>query len=144
MEQLVRHSQAGRIHTQDAALQNKVKDPEALLTLPEFMREPPPTSERQKDLNALLTLPEFFKEPIPLYMVHPYTEKEHGKVPDPKPKTKRDRSLSAPPLAWLRSTSSRGSTSTSNLGNCDALKGKTKSLQTDGEISPLLELRACC
>ena len=129
MEQLVRHSEAGRIHGQDAVLQNKVKDkdPEALLTLPEFMREPLPESERQKDLEALLTLPEFVKEPLPTHTLQP------NKLFDTITKT-RDRSFSAPPLAWLRPTSSRGSASTSNLSNSDSLKGKSKCLQTNGKI----------
>ncbi|KAF8800567.1 hypothetical protein BYT27DRAFT_7199686 [Phlegmacium glaucopus] len=130
VEQLVRHSEAGRIHGQDAVLQEKVKDPEALLTLPEFMREPPPESERQKDSNALLTLPEFVKEPIPAHIFHSYSEKEKGKSSDTK--SKRDRSLSAPPLAWFRSTSSRGTASTSSPGSCSSLKGKSKHSQTNG------------
>ena len=146
MEQLVRHSEAGRIHGQDAILQNKMKEPEALLTLPEFMREPLPESERQKDLEALLTLPEFVKEPIPSHISHINLVKEKGKDVETKTttKTKRDRSLSAPPLAWFRSTSSRGSSSPSNVGSSDSLKGKSKALQTDGEIFPFLELSARC
>lgn len=124
VEQLVRHSDAGRIHGQDAVLQYKVKDPEALLTLPEFMREPLP---RQKDLEALLTLPEFVKEPVPAHVVHTHVEK----VSDTK--SKRDRSLSAPPLAWLRSTSSRGSSSsTSSVGSSNSSKGKSKCPETNG------------
>src|SRR5271169_2457830 len=72
------------------------------------MREPLPESERQKDLEALLTLPEFVKEPIPAHILQP------NKVFNTVSKT-RDRSLSAPPLSWwLRSTSSRGSPSPSN------------------------------
>lgn len=138
MEQLARHSQAGRIHGQDAVLKDKVKDPEALLTLPEFMSEPLPESERQKDLDALLTLPEFVKEPIPahiFHIFHSHLEKEKGKVSVTK--SKRDRSSSAPPLAWFRSTSSRASASASIscLGSSNSLKGKSKHLQTDGEIS---------
>ena len=106
-----------------------------MLTLPEFMREPLPESERQKDLDALLTLPEFVKEPIPAYISQPKPslEKEKGRIFDTISK-KRDRSSSAPPLAWFRSTSSRGSTGSSNLGSSDSLKGKSKCSQTDGEI----------
>ena len=131
MEQLVRHAEAGRIHGQDAVLQNKMKEPEALLSLPEFMRE---ESERQKDLEALLTLPEFVKEPIPAHISHPNLEKEKEaeKILDTMSK-KRDRSSSAPPpLAWFRSTSSRGSAS--SLGSADSSKGKSKCSHTDGEI----------
>ncbi len=40
--EIVLHSGAGRLHGQDAVLQLRVKDPEAMLTLPEFMREPLP------------------------------------------------------------------------------------------------------
>ena len=111
-----------------------MKGPEALLTLPEFMREPLPESERQKDLEALLTLPEFVKEPIPSHISYSNLEKEKGKKIEAITTTKRDRSSSAPPLAWFRSTSSRGSASPSNLGSSDSLKGKSKCLQTDGEI----------
>ena len=142
MEQLFRHSEAGRIHGQDAVLQNKIKEPEALLTLPEFMREPLPESEGQKDLEALLTLPEFVKEPVPSYISHSNLEKEKRKFFETKTTTKRNRSSSAPPLAWFRSTSSRGSSSPSNSGSSDSLKGKSKCPQTDGEIVPLLDLSA--
>ena len=144
MEHLVRHSEAGRIHGQDAVLQNKMKEPEALLTLPEFMRESLPESERQKDLEALLTLPEFVREPIPSHISHSNLEKEKGKFLETKTPTKRDRSSSAPPLAWFRSTSSRGSSSPSNHGSSDSLKGKSKEKMTDGEIFPLLEPFARC
>lgn len=104
------------------------------------MREPLPESERQKDLDALITLPEFFKEPIPAYMVHYHLEKEKGNFFDTISKTKRDRSSSAPPLAWLRSTSSRGSLTASSLGRSDSLKGKSKCLQMGGEVFLLLGL----
>lgn len=144
MEQLVRHSEAGRIHGQDAVLQNKMKGPDVLLTLPEFMREPLPESERQKDLEALLTLPEFVKEPIPSHISHSNREKEKGIFLETKTTTKRDRSSSAPPLAWFRSTSSRGSSSPSNLGSSGSLKGKSKDQKSDGKIFPLLELSARC
>jgi ubiquitin-protein ligase E3 D len=107
-----------------------MKEPEALLSLPEFMREPLPESERQKDLEALLTLPEFVKEPIPAHLSRPNLEKEKGKILDTVSK-KRDRSSSAPPLAWFRSTSSRGS---AGLASSDSSKGKSKCAHTDGEI----------
>ncbi|KDR80336.1 hypothetical protein GALMADRAFT_242712 [Galerina marginata CBS 339.88] len=128
VEQLFRHSEAGRIHGQDAVLP-RTKDPEALLTLPEFMREPLPQSERQKDANALLTLPEFVRESIPPHMAQP--DQEEAIV---SPKTlkikedKRRRSLSAPPLAWLRSSSSRLSLSSSSNSSSSS-KGKSKASQ---------------
>ncbi|KAJ3506354.1 hypothetical protein NLJ89_g6915 [Agrocybe chaxingu] len=132
VEQLVRHSRAGRMHGQDAVLQasiprvkdsERIKDPEAMLTLPEFMREPLPTSERQKDSEAMLTLPEFVREPLPpqfsLLDTDPAQEGLEG-----KPRKKRTRSLSAPPLAWLRSSSrsSNGSSGSNSSGS----RGKTK------------------
>ena len=109
MDQLFQHSEAGRIHNQDAELQ--VKDPEALLTLPEFMREPLPQSERNRDGEALLSLPEFVREPIPAHISTKMLRKvEDSAKHDSKPK-KRSRSLSAPPLAWLRSSASKTSPS---------------------------------
>lgn len=68
VEQLVSHSDAGRLHNQDAVLMpagQRIKDPEVLLTLPEFIREAVPPGlqgDRTDDPNALLTLPEFVKE----------------------------------------------------------------------------------
>jgi hypothetical protein len=62
---LASHSDAGRLHDQDATLTvgPRVKDPEALLTLPEFIREAiPSTQTRLEDPNALLSLPEFVRE----------------------------------------------------------------------------------
>ncbi|PPQ72374.1 hypothetical protein CVT24_002074 [Panaeolus cyanescens] len=106
VEQLIRHSDAGRIHGQDATLPPKVKDPHALLTLPEFMREALPLSERQKGDEALLTLPEFVKEPIPPSLIIEDEDDTASSEPDSKSK-KRHRSLSAPPLAWLRSSSAK-------------------------------------
>lgn len=112
VEQLVLHSQAGRIHGQDAVLQARVKDPEALLSLPEFMRElpPPRVLQREKEATDLLTLPEFVRESIPANVSQPQLY-EPEPVSAVKMKEKRHRSLSAPPLAWLRSSSSRGSSS---------------------------------
>ncbi|KAG8800916.1 hypothetical protein FRC16_001788, partial [Serendipita sp. 398] len=68
VEQLVSHSDAGRLHDQDAVLPSgpRIKDPEGMLTLPEFIREAVPTEVQQRtvlsDPNAMLTLPEFVKE----------------------------------------------------------------------------------
>ena len=131
VEQLVRHSEAGRIHGQDATLP-RMRDPEALLTLPEFMKEPLPASERLKDPAALLTLPEFVREAVPQHIAH-----ATGLVPPPpaveKVKEKRSRSLSAPPLAWLRSSSSRLSLSgSSNSSSSSSSKGKSKASLSHG------------
>ncbi|KAL7277175.1 hypothetical protein ACG7TL_009023 [Trametes sanguinea] len=88
---------------------SKVKDPEAMLTLPEFIRESVPEAVQLKmqmeDPRALLSLPEFVREPLP----------EHLSQPTPRPpplsrkksfKGMRSRSMSAPPLAWLLPSSS--------------------------------------
>ncbi|EKM57478.1 uncharacterized protein PHACADRAFT_251147 [Phanerochaete carnosa HHB-10118-sp] len=78
VEHLVKHSDAGRLHSQDAAfsttrarshpnLAAEIMDPHAMLTLPEFIRETIPEGirrrmELERDPEALLTLPEFIKE----------------------------------------------------------------------------------
>ncbi|EIW54928.1 uncharacterized protein TRAVEDRAFT_30892 [Trametes versicolor FP-101664 SS1] len=110
---LVRHSDAGRLHSQDAVLgRNRAKDPDAMLSLPEFIREGVPEGMQLKmqmeDPKALLTLPELLREPVPEHMVQPQ--------PRPPPlshkksfKGMRSRSMSAPPLAWLLPSSPRSS-----------------------------------
>ena len=120
------------MHGQDAILQSRVKDPEALLTLPEFMREPLPESERIKDSEALLTLPEFVREALPVD-ISPF---DSAPLPNltVKIKKRRHRSLSAPPLAWLRSSSSRSSSSAS-ANNGASSKGKSKATQSHGGMS---------
>ncbi|KIM20983.1 hypothetical protein M408DRAFT_12817 [Serendipita vermifera MAFF 305830] len=67
VEQLASHSDAGRLHNQDAVLSHspKLKDPEVMLTLPEFIREAVPPGVQKQDLedpHALLSLPEFVRE----------------------------------------------------------------------------------
>lgn len=109
--QLAKHSDAGRFHSQDAVLQPRTKDPHAMLTLPEFIREPMP---RPEDAQAMLTLPgDDLPPPHPqdIYIHRPTSASEKAK------KKLRNRSSSAPSLSWLRSSSSRsGSSSGSNLG----------------------------
>ncbi|KAH9852331.1 HECT-like ubiquitin-conjugating enzyme-binding-domain-containing protein [Lenzites betulinus] len=110
---LVRHSDAGRLHSQDAVLvKNKVKDPEAMLSLPEFIREGVPDGMQLKmqmeDPKALLSLPEFVREPVPTRLEEP------SPLPPPLSRKKsfkgmRSRSMSAPPLAWLLPSSPRSS-----------------------------------
>ncbi|KZT00506.1 uncharacterized protein LAESUDRAFT_732242 [Laetiporus sulphureus 93-53] len=117
VSQLVQHSESGRLHSQDAVLtpsgsaRFKGKDPEAMLTLPEFIRETIPDSVQLKmqmaDPCALLSLPEFVKEPVPqdfgnLSALPPPRRWRSGK-------DTRSRSMSAPPLAWLMPSSSRSS-----------------------------------
>lgn len=113
MTRLVRHSDAGRLHSQDAVLvKNKVKDPEAMLSLPEFIREGVPDGMQLKmqmeDPKALLSLPEFVREPVPTRLEEP------SPLPPPLSRKKsfkgmRSRSMSAPPLAWLLPSSPRSS-----------------------------------
>ncbi|KAG7448532.1 uncharacterized protein BT62DRAFT_964947 [Guyanagaster necrorhizus] len=111
VEHLAEHSNAGRLHSQDAVLQSKTKDPNAMLTLPEFIREAVPESMRVQDPTALLTLPEFVKEAPPPHIIPPPLTASIS-LPPPtlgrfKSKKNRDRSMSAPSLSWLRSSSSR-------------------------------------
>ncbi|GLB42233.1 putative HECT-like Ubiquitin-conjugating enzyme (E2)-binding [Lyophyllum shimeji] len=110
VEQLVTHSEAGRLHNQDAVLQTGIKDPNTLLTLPEFIRETVPTSSLRADPRALLTLPEFVKELPPLHLDEAEDDCEIAETSAHKAKKRlRHRSLSAPALSWLRSSSKSGS-----------------------------------
>ncbi|KAI0760508.1 HECT-like ubiquitin-conjugating enzyme-binding-domain-containing protein [Fomes fomentarius] len=108
---LARHSDAGRLHSQEAVLAKKrTKDPDAMLSLPEFILEGVPEGMQLKmqmeDPKALLSLPEFVREPVPT---------RFSPQPTPPPAISRrrsfrglrSRSMSAPPLAWLLNTASR-------------------------------------
>ncbi|KAL5499110.1 hypothetical protein ACEPAH_1628 [Sanghuangporus vaninii] len=119
VEHLLSHSNSRRIDSQDATFQaDQVKSDDALLTLPEFIRERVPEElqqELERDPDALLTLSEIVKEPPPAPVKTPKsapsveslkTNKKHFKS-----LTKRSRSLSAPPLAWLIPSLSRTSSS---------------------------------
>lgn len=107
MEQLAQHSVAGRLHGQDAVLHpTRIKDPDALLTLPEFMREGVPAESIRQDPRALLTLPEFVKEAPPPHLLTPSTPPVVTRI-----KKSRSRSMSAPALSWLRTVSRSGSSS---------------------------------
>ncbi|KAF9457746.1 HECT-like ubiquitin-conjugating enzyme-binding-domain-containing protein [Collybia nuda] len=118
VEQLAEHSSAGRFHEQDAS-QPRTKDPHTLLSLPEFIRESLPPGTRVEDPRALLTLPEFVKEPPPVHVDD--SEVELPEIPNLKSKKKlRHRSLSAPSLSWLRSSSSKSGTSSSGSGSSDS------------------------
>lgn len=123
VEELMKHSAAGRMHGQDAVLTPKIKDPQAKLTFPEFIREPiPPDSELLQDPSIMLSLPEFVAQ-------HDPEEQSSGTririQSDRSKKKNRSRSLSAPPLAWLRSKSS------SNL-NSGSASPKRKAQETGG------------
>lgn len=98
-----------RITSQDAILNpnpTKTKNPEALLTLPEFIREEVPSHFRQElDPDAMLTLPDFIKEEL----LHEPPVSPPRVVPKKKSQKlkQRSRSYSAPPLAWLLSPRGR-------------------------------------
>ncbi|KAF7316507.1 hypothetical protein MIND_00169900 [Mycena indigotica] len=130
VEHLAGYSDARRFHQQDAILQpHRTKSPEAMLTLPEFIREPIPDSVRLQDPNAMLTLPEFVKEMPPPHVV------ERSSPPTPpsatRIKSRRSRSLSSPSLSWLRSSSSR-STLKSEMSNSASIESV---LETDTKFS---------
>ncbi|KAJ3715053.1 HECT-like ubiquitin-conjugating enzyme-binding-domain-containing protein [Lentinula raphanica] len=138
VDQLAEHSDAGRLHDQDALLQKKTKDPDAMLSLPEFIREAiPADSLRVQNPKALLTLPEFIKEaPPPQISITrststlPIPAPSGGALARLKHKTKnRDRSMSAPPLAWLRSSSSKA-----NLRESQSSKANGDSSYSDSSF----------
>jgi ubiquitin-protein ligase E3 D len=94
VEHLAGHSDSGRLHDQDAVLSNRIKGPEALLTLPEFIRETVPPEAVKADPHTVLTLPEFIKEPVP-------SETDLKTATKESLKGLRNRSLSAPTLGWI-------------------------------------------
>ncbi|OBZ67871.1 Serine/threonine-protein kinase SRPK [Grifola frondosa] len=142
---LARHSDAGRLHSQEAAFLppcvSRVKDPEALLSLPEFIRESVPESVQLKmqleDPTALLSLPEFVMEPVPEGVMNP--------MPQPPPLSRRksskgvrSRSMSAPLPAWLLSSSS--SRSSSPIIGLDSKKPKASKIRRPGSSGGLLPI----
>lgn len=115
MEKLAQHSDSRRIHDQDATLHPRTKDPNALLSLPEFIRESVPPELIKSDPRALLSLPEFVKEPPPSHLLPPNeaaptSERSFSSLQVSKLiKGTRTRSSSAPPLSWLRPYSFKAS-----------------------------------
>ncbi|KAH7098859.1 HECT-like ubiquitin-conjugating enzyme-binding-domain-containing protein [Auriculariales sp. MPI-PUGE-AT-0066] len=135
VEQLIQHSSAGRMHSQDAVLsgsKTKERDPQAMLSLPEFIREPIPAIIVEQELNnpeTMLTLPEFVRESAlqrskleqsPPQASPSKLPESSGTVTPNKSSTtlrrlqktlsrSRSRSLSAPPLAWLAATGNKAS-----------------------------------
>lgn len=100
VEQLAKHSGAGRFHSQDAVLHPpRSKDPNTPMTVHEFLRESVPESGKESDSEALLSLPEFVREPIPDNVFATNRLKKQNS---------RNRSMSSPSLNWLRPSSSRG------------------------------------
>jgi len=81
-----------------------MKNPEVLLTLPEFIRESVPPEVVKADPRAVLTLPEFMKEPVPPDVDPPKVATKKGSI-----KRLRNRSLSAPSLDWIFSSSAKTS-----------------------------------
>ena len=136
----MQHSDAGRMHGQDAVLNPRVKDPSAKLTFPEFIRERvPPDSELLQDPSIKLSLPEFVAQNVPpeelAAKANGATGGKHKKNKSSSGSSSRNRSLSAPPLAWLRKNSSSGSSASSSSKNA------TKS-QEQGRFNPFLDLYA--
>ena len=108
------------MHAQDATFSSvRLKDPDALLTLPEFIRESVPRAlQAEPDPNALLTLDEAAKE-------HP----SRPSTPGPRPlqttkssKGLRNRSMSAPSLSWLLPA---GSKSAGTENSARSIKGSS-------------------
>ncbi|THH11426.1 hypothetical protein EW145_g657 [Phellinidium pouzarii] len=126
LEHLSAHSNTRRIASQDAVFQpTKTRSPDVLLTLPEFINEQISEElqqELEKDPNALLTLSEIVKEPPPAPTPRSSLSPESLKSNKLhfKSLTKRSRSLSAPPLSWLipslgRTTPPRSSPESSSV-----------------------------
>lgn len=136
VEQLARHSDAGRLHSQDAVLsppgsaQHREKDPDAMLSLPEFIREaipePMELKMQMEDPRALLSLPEFVKEPVPKSMVSPLPRRTRSM------KGMRSRSLSAPPLAWLLASRPSSPSSTSPSSPVEPKKSRPSRIRRVG------------
>ncbi|TCD70683.1 hypothetical protein EIP91_002058 [Steccherinum ochraceum] len=176
VEELVKHSGAGRMDSQDATFSvsstprsssaTKMQDPNALLTLPEFIREAVPEAVNERmHMKERISLPDFVKEPIPQQV----TRARHSRIQSVsvaneaaisesdsadvlgtsrpssktgKPKNHRSRSLSAPPLAWLlsngptRPTSPAKASRTSRPGSSHA---RLPSLEVGLDVSYVAE-----
>lgn len=153
VDHLAQHSDAGRLHSQDAVFSitptmrvrsqpelSQIKDPHAMLSLPEFIREGVPEviqrrMDRDRDPHALLTLPEFIKETPAPDLLRPTSARpargtsisysngipelqEHDTLTPPVAakamKSSRSRSMSEP-LSWFLPKSS-SPTPPSSLG----------------------------
>jgi ubiquitin-protein ligase E3 D len=103
------------MHAQDAVFSStRPKDPDALLTLPEFIREAvPPALQSLPDPNALLTLDEAARErPTPSLTPSPESLQRTKSL-----KGLRNRSMSAPSLSWLLPASSKSAEHTTRSVN---------------------------
>ena len=132
VEHLAGHSDSGRLHDQEAVLSNRTKDPEALLTLPEFMREAVPPEIMKVDPRTVLTLPEFIKEPVP-------SDVDPKTVTKRSPKGLRNRSLSAPALGWILPSGMR--TPPDRKAHKCRSKSPSQSSSVVGMVSNLIFLR---
>ncbi|KAJ7869088.1 HECT-like ubiquitin-conjugating enzyme-binding-domain-containing protein [Mycena olivaceomarginata] len=124
---LADYSDAGRLHGQDAVLQPtgaRTKNPDAMLTLPEFIREGVPDGVRLEDPKAMLTLPEFVKEALPSH-VNPSPPTAPASAIRKKPI--RTRSMSAPSMSWLRRPSSRSGLRSEVAGSTSAAPSVSES-----------------
>lgn len=116
VDHLAKHSDAGRFHSQDAVLQPpRIKDPNPEMTISEFLRE----SHKTTDSEALLSLPEFVREPIPDHVIVKVPSIARMK------KKSRSRSMSAPSLSWLR-PSSRSSNLSSTAESKSTKKSRSR------------------
>ncbi|TFK48970.1 hypothetical protein OE88DRAFT_1663265 [Heliocybe sulcata] len=108
VEQLAHHSDARRLHSQDAVFQPpKERDPQTLLSLPEFIRESMPrVPSAPAGLSTLANVAEASDQTSPELATRPSITRLKSK------KSVRSRSLSSPPLSWLLSSSSRPSSTT--------------------------------
>ena len=132
VDQLLEHSNSGRIASQDAVFQpDKTRSPDTLLTLPELIREQVPDDLRREltqDPNKLLSLAEIVKElPPPRKEPAPSPSMDSLKLSRKRSFIgKRSRSLSEPPLAWLLTSFSRSSSSLRAICNGSESSGISK------------------
>jgi hypothetical protein len=141
VDKLAEHSGARRMHAQDATFSSpRSKDPDTLLSLPEFIRESIPAAlQPPPDPNTLLSLDEAAREQpsapsIPSTPPHLLTKSSF--------KGLRNRSMSAPALSWLLPTGSKSGGAESaprsireTLSRRSSSAGKGSSL---GAFSPII------
>ncbi|KIY47523.1 hypothetical protein FISHEDRAFT_45130 [Fistulina hepatica ATCC 64428] len=138
VEHLIQHSDSGRFHGQDASPSPRatekmreaqmsirggelIRDPDTLLTLPEFIREKMPANILRQDPQALLSLPEFMQETVPSRTARAESLPLESLSRTPSTASRlrpsksiqnlkmRTRSMSAPSINWLRSRGRSGS-----------------------------------
>ncbi|KAF8627330.1 hypothetical protein AX15_004404 [Amanita polypyramis BW_CC] len=115
--ELVRRSGSGRLHSQDAVYHPRTRESHALLTLPEFMREPTPSESLKKEANAV---------PSSSRLVQ-----GRANLPQGSNGTKcRTRSTSAPHLPWFLS----GSRSPASGSRSPKSKSKASSTESSPEL----------